>query len=112
MRVCNKISGLLRDRVIIRDPITAKLTWPNGSHIYKSFDETWLQAVTNTKQSSLVMIGDRHEEAGTVYNYLGVKREDEDADSEDQAELGWISGEVVHHHANSAERVDRVSKEV
>ena len=33
------------------------------------------------KQSSLVMIGDRHDETGTVYNYPGVKREDNDADS-------------------------------
>jgi hypothetical protein len=46
----------------------------------------------------------------SVYHYKGTAREEEDASSDEQEELGWIPGEVLERQTYAAERTERVSK--
>ena len=46
----------------------------------------------------------------TVSMYLGVDKEEDDASTDKQEELGWIPGEVSDCQAFSAERTENVSK--
>ena len=111
IRQCEEINALIQQGVIIKDTYTGRLQWPNGSRIFRTGDETWVQAIKSTKQVNLLRVEDYDDEdTDTVYNYLGITREEDDAGTEDQADLGWASGEVCHYHALSAERAPKVSK--
>jgi len=110
IRQCEEINALIRKGQIIRDP-NGRLQWPDGSRIYRQFNETWTQAIKNTKQANLVKVNCDYEDSGSIYNYVGVSRESDDASTDDQEELGWSSGQVSDRQAYGAERADRVSKD-
>jgi len=111
IRRCNEINDLIQQGVIARESYSGKLTWPDGARIYRSGDETWVQAINSTRQVNLLQIGRDYRDTDSVYNYLGVCREDDDASTEDQADLGWTSGEVCNRQAFGAERAPRVSRD-
>ena len=112
IRQCDEIVNLLKQGTIIKDAYTGRLQWPDGSRILRTGDETWLQAVKSAKQVNLLRIArDDPDETDVAYNYLGITREDDDASSDEQANLGWASGEVRNYHAYSAERAPKISKD-
>ena len=107
---CEEVDNLLRQGRIVRNP-EGKLQWPNGSRIYRNQNETWVQAINAaSKVTNYIRLQEGIQDADTVYNYIGVPREDDDADSEEQQELGWTSGEVLERHALTAQRSEKVSK--
>ena len=111
IRECEEISSMLQKGVIIRDSYTGRFTWPDGSRINRRENESWKEAVNSVKQANLLLVGGRYLDPESVYNYQGVVREEEDADTEDQEELGWSSGEICDREAYSAERTQKISKD-
>ena len=84
---CKEISALIQSGTIVWDSYTERLCWPDGSHIYRVGDESWIQVIKSTKQANLVRLGGHCQDPGTVYNYLGVTREDNNTSTEVQEEL-------------------------
>ena len=111
VRNCDEIATLINKGVIIRDSYTGKLQWPDGSWIFRSGEETWAQAVANTKQSHLVQIKVDGDESDHAYNYLNFATLDEDSDSEDLSDMDSAPGKVRDHYAYGAEWAPKVSRE-
>ena len=111
IRECREIEGLVKSRQILFDPVAIKFHWPDGTPISKAFGETWIQTIQNTKRANLVTINQNHQDPESVYSYIGVPREEDDASTDEQEELGWTSGQVRDCQAYGAERADRVSRE-
>ena len=109
LRECQEISALLQDKTIIRDSYTGRLRWPNGSRIERNPTETWVQAIKSVKQANIVRIAREEQEPYTSQSYIGIEREDDDASTDCQEELGWLSGEVGYHDAFAAQRTQKVS---
>ena len=110
VRECEELNSMLQKGVIIRDSY-GRLKWADGSRISRRENETWMQAITSTKQANLVRINGQYDDPNSVYNYLGVAREEDDACTEDQEELGWTSGEVRNSQAYSAERGEKGNRD-
>ena len=110
---CEELASYVKKGQVARNPITGNLQWPDGSRIVKTVTETWIQAINGIngiKQAKLAKVGKMDEEA-TIGSYMGVARLDDDADSEDQEELGWTPGEVGYYQAYKADRSDKISKD-
>ena len=116
-----ELNALLNQRVVVRNE-WGKLQWPDGSAIRKDRDDSWVQAIgraikrTNIVQAEVYTSGEEEE----VYHYVGVAREEDDASSDEQEELGWLplssdvpslgSGLVRDRYALGAERNPRISR--
>ena len=110
MRDCRQLNGLLNQGTINKNPHSGRLEWPDGSRIMKDANETWIQAIEGTKQANFVRLSNHVHDPDSVYSYIGVDREEDDASTDEQEELGWSSGQVTDCQAFSAERAERVSK--
>ena len=109
MSECEELTALIRNGKASRHPVSGRLQWPNGAPIFKAPDETWIQAITQPgKQASLARL--ESQDTDSIYTYLGTVREEDDASTDEQEELGWIPGEIGDRQAYSAERTDRVSR--
>ena len=107
---CEEVDDLVKQGQIVRNP-EGKLQWPNGSRIYRAQNETWVQAIKGaSKVTNFITLKRGNVEPDTVCNYIGIPREEEDASTEDQEELGWTSGEVTERHTFAAQRGEGVSK--
>ena len=110
---CEDINALIRNGRVARDPISGRLQWPDGSRIIRTQDETWIQAINqDTRQANYAVVEQSPQDIDTVYNYIGAIREEDDASTDEQEDLGWTSGKVVDHQAYSAERTNKVSKDM
>ena len=113
IRQCEELDKLIKNGQIIRDPVNGLLRWPDGSRIYRSGNETWVQAVTrNTPvKVNFAEVVTFEPSLETACNYVGIEREEGDASTDEQEEaLGWTSGEVVCCNAVGAMRTEGVSK--
>ena len=109
MSECETLTALVKKGQAVRHPVSGRLQWPNGTQIFKAPDETWVQAISQPgKQASFVRL--EQPDTHSVYTYLGTVREEDDASTDEQEELGWIPGEVGDRQTYAAERTDRVSK--
>ena len=89
-----------------------RVQWPDGSFIRKDRDDTLVQAINRaSKKTNIVKAELCHPEAEEDYQYVGVVREEDDASSEEQEDLGWTSGHIGDRYSLGVERNPRVSKE-
>jgi hypothetical protein len=109
---CEEVNSYLRKGQVAKDPETGRLQWPDGSRIYRENGEPWGHAISKTfKQANFVRVGRQRQDPNAVYNYIGVARDEEDASTDEQDELGWTSGFVSDRQAYGAERTKLVSRE-
>jgi len=106
MDQCIKIETLLDQGHIKR--VNGRLRWKDGSTISREQDETWAKAILRRIQR------EKSDEAkvSKVY-YAAVRREESDADTDEQEELGWRTGTSVVRDVKAfgAVRTTGVSKE-
>ena len=113
---CGELNALLNQGTIVRNS-AGRLQWPDGSHIQKEREESWVQAINKAvKRTNIVKAevycpdaGDEGDEEEGLY--VGFAREEDDASSEEQEGLGWTSGFVSDCYALGAERNPRVSRD-
>ena len=111
MGQCLEINILLNQGTVMRNQ-AGRLCWPDGSMVYKDREDSWLQAIHKvTKRSNAVKIEKDYSE-DEDYEYFDIIREESDASTDEQEELGLFSGPVSDGHALGAERNPRVSREV
>ena len=108
---CEKIEAFVQQGHVKR--LFGKLRWNDGSNIFREPEESWAQAIVRRIQNENK---DRGQEKGTVGRsvyYIEVGRENSDADTEEQEELGWVSGatSVSNLQAYNVDRAPRVSKD-
>ena len=92
MPQCGELNALLNQRVVIRNN-WGRLQWPDGSPIQKDRDDSWVQAIgKNIKRTNIVQAGvySSDEEDEEVNHYVGVVREEDDASTDEQEDLGWL----------------------
>ena len=114
MDECEKIEAFIQQGHVKR--VLGKLRWNDGSNIFREPEESWAQAIVRRIQNENK---DRGQEKGTVGRsiyYIEVDREDSDAGTDEQEELGWASGtsgttSVLDLQAYNVDRAPRVSKE-
>jgi len=112
---CGELNTLLNQGTIVRNS-AGRLQWPDGSTIQKDREDTWVQAINKAlKRTNIVKAevesqdseGEDEEES----LYVGFTREEDDASSDEQEELGWTSGHVSDCYALGAERNPKVSRD-
>ena len=110
MNQCAKLEALIDQGHIRR--IIGKLRWADGSNIIKEPEESWVNAVVRRLQQQDKVSTDEREQNKGVY-LIEIMRDDSDADSDEQKEMGWRSGTSIKGNlqAYGAERTPRVSKE-
>ena len=111
MDQCAKLETLTDQGHIKR--FMGKLRWADGSPIIREPDETWENAVIRRLQQRDIMSRGTEDRNGKkeVY-FVEVEREDSDAETDDQEELGWQSSSVGHLQAFGADRPVKVNREV
>ena len=109
---CGELNGLINQRIVQRGD-GGRLQWPDGSPVYKDRDDTFVQAINkNLKRANIVQATwDQPDDEDEVKYYVGVTREESDASTESQEELGWTPGPVGNYHSLGAERSPRISKD-
>ena len=111
MGQCRELNSLTSQGLVVRNGI-GRIQWPDGSPIYKDREETFLHAINrNLKRTNVVKAEVNILDTGEVYPYVGAVREEDDASSEEQEELGWSSGFIGDCYALGAERNPRVSRD-
>ena len=111
MDQCEKIEAFIGQGHVKR--LFGKLRWADGSNIFKEPEESWTQAIGRRLQQKNM---ERPQEKGmggrSVY-FVEVEREDSDAGTDDQEELGWTTGSTLVPDVQSynVDRVPRVSRE-
>jgi hypothetical protein len=111
MMQCGELNSILNQGTVVRNNL-GKLQWPDGSQIHKERGESWVQAIGKAvKRTNLVRAELNHLDDDTVYQYVGITRDEGDASSDDQEELGWSSGSIGDCYALGAERNARVSRD-
>jgi len=112
MNQCAKLEALIDQGHIRR--VIGKLRWADGSNIIKIQDEPWVGAVVRQlgQREQVPRAMDEREPNKGVY-LIEVAREESDADSDEQEEMGWRSGTTSEGNlqALGAERTMRISKE-
>jgi hypothetical protein len=110
MDQCVKLEAFITQGTVRR--IMGRLRWADGSNIFREPDEPWISAITRRLQGEKVA---RDEGKGKQSVYLiEVKRDDSDADTDTQEELGWESGTAVIGNVQTfaADRTKGVSREI
>jgi hypothetical protein len=111
IRQCEEVQALIQKGQVIRNPTNGMLQWADGGRIFRDQSETWIQAITRgSKQANLMQVSNYNPRSEGISNYIGVSRNEDDACTEDQYDLGWTSGEVDHRQAYGVERTQTVSK--
>lgn len=110
VRQCGEIDNYIRQGKITRN-MEGKLEWPGGSPIIRRNNETWVDAIQSVKQANMLRVVPEHEGMGEVQQYWGVTREEEDASTDSQEDLGWSPGQIDNCHAYTVKRTDKISKE-
>lgn len=109
MDQCRKIEVFVDQGHIRR--IAGKIRWADGSSIVRGPDETWVDTITKRihQEGTSTTTDDKGKGKG-VY-LVEIAREDSDADTDDQEELGWASKSAFVSNLQSygAERAPRVS---
>jgi hypothetical protein len=112
MSNCDEMNMYYKAGTVIKEPNTGMPTWPDGRRIYQDNNEPWGIAISKTvKKVNQVYRVHTSRDPDSVQRYMGVPREEDDASTEDQEELGWTSGLVGDQQAFGVERTERVSKE-
>src|SRR6201999_1210464 len=93
MMQCGELNALLNQRVVIWND-WGKLQWPDGSPIRRDRDDSWVQAIgKDIKRTNIVqaeVYSSEDEDNNEVSHYVGVAREEDDASTDSQEDLGWI----------------------
>ena len=111
MNQCSEISTFLQQGTIVRNAY-GKLCWPDGSVIFRERDDSIVQAINKAlKRTNILRAEYKHMDSGETYEYLGTTREDSDASSDEQEDLGWAPGEIADCYAIGADRNPRFSKD-
>ena len=109
---CRELNALIEQGAVIRNS-AGRLQWPDGSTIYKDREDSWIQGINKAlKRTNIVKAEKDYEESEEeMCPYVGFTREEDDASSDEQEELGWTSGHVSDCYALGAERNPKVSKD-
>ena len=118
---CGELNALLNQGIIVRNS-AGRLQWPDGSHVQKDREDSWVQAINKALKRTNIVKAEVHcpdseeddeedEEDEEEDLYVGFTREEDDASSDEQEELGWTSGHVSDCYALGAERMPRVSRD-
>ena len=119
---CGELNALLNQGTIVRNS-AGRLQWPDGSPILKDREDTWVQAINKALKRTNIVKAEVHcqdsdededgdeEDEEEEETYVGFTREESDASSDEQEELGWTSGHISDCYALGAERNPRVSKD-
>ena len=111
IRRCEEIEQFIQKRQVIRDPVSGMLQWPDGSRVFRSGNETMVQAIMcNVAEVHYVGLAPYEPRLDTAQIYTGVDDEDSDVSMDDQEESDWTPGEVRHCQAYGAERRKAFSK--
>jgi hypothetical protein len=109
IRQCSDINTLLNQGTIIRNGM-GKMCWSDGTYIQKNREETLMQAINRSlKRANFVRVSKHESDSEEVYQQVLTTREEDDASSTDQEELGWRPRTVANCYA--VDRNKRVSKE-
>ena len=111
IRQCEEIDKLIQKGKVVRNQGNGMLQWPDGSRIFRSQNETMVQAITrNVVEAHFSEIMTYEPSLDTACDYIGVDRDSSDASSDEQADSGWTSGKVTHCQAYGAIRREPLSK--
>jgi hypothetical protein len=111
LRQCTELNTLLNQGTVMRNHM-GRICWPDGSSVIRDRDEPFTHAINKAlKRSNLVRAELTELGTGEVYQYIGVEREESDASSDEQEELGWTPGTITDCYAVGADRNPRVSRE-
>ena len=111
MDQCSKIEAFITQGHVRR--IDGRLRWADGSSISREPDESWTKAILRRIQHENEDTATRDNGRSKGVYYVEIARDDSDADTDIQAEIGWMSGaaKVDHLQSYSVERPSRVSKD-
>ena len=92
--------------------VAGRIRWADGSNIIREPEETWANAIERRirLEKGATSTGGSGQGNKGVY-LLSIQREDSDADTDEQEELGWRSGttSVNNLQAYQVERTPRIS---
>ena len=111
MDACEKIEAFIAQGTIQR--IAGRLRWSDGSMIIREQEETWADAILRRVQGeNKAKEGKKAAQDKGVY-FVDVVRQDSDADSDDQEDLGWESATAAVHHLKSygVDRPQKISRD-
>ena len=111
MGECDKIEALVVQGKVRR--IAGRLKWLDGSSIYREPDETWVDAIRRRAlHEEKAKVNEKDTREKGVF-YMDIGREDSDADTEDQEDLGWRSGiaPVNNVQASGVDRPPQISRD-
>ena len=110
MDQCARIEHFLDQGHVKR--VMGKLRWTDGSNIIKEPEEAWADAIMRRLQKERVSKAIEDKGKAREVFFVEVAREDSDAESGDQEELGWKSGvaTVYDPKPKGVERTTRVSR--
>ena len=111
MDQCEKLEAFMDQGHIKR--VAGKLRWSDGSNIIREPDETWVNAILKRVQADNKARDEEKRQKGKEVYFINVGREESDADTDDQEEMGWESVSAPIHHLQSfgADRPSRVSRD-
>ena len=111
MDQCARLDALINQGHVRR--IMGKLRWSNGSFITREPEEPWVDAISRGLPTNQATTGTEDKGKAREVLFVEIGREESDADTEAQEEMGWRSGSASVHHLESygAERSTKVSRE-
>ena len=111
MDQCSKIEAFITQGHIRR--IDGRLRWADGSSISREPDESWVKAILRRVQHENQNTATGNNERSKGVYYVEVAREDSDADTDTQAEIGWMSGaaKVDSLQSYNVDRPSRISRD-
>ena len=111
MMQCTDLNTLINQGTIVQNGF-GKYCWPDGSYIFRDRGEPLVQAVNKTvKRTNAVRAHIQGQETKEEYRVMEVTREDSDASSDEQEELGWQPRLVADCYAmESSPKVSREAR--
>ena len=111
MDQCEKLEAFTNQGHIKR--VAGRLRWSDGSNIIREPDETWVNAILRRIQMENKARDEEKKPRGKEVYFVNIGREESDADTDDQEDLGWesVTAPINHLHSFGADRPFKVSRE-
>ena len=115
MGVCGELNTLINQGTVSRDS-NGRIQWPDGTRLFREQEDTIVQAINKSiKRANIVQAAwdssEEDTEEENVQQFVGITREEDDASTDSQEELGWTPGPVSDYYALGVERNPKVSRE-
>ena len=111
MDQCEKLEAFMNQGHIKR--VAGRLRWSDGSNIIREPDETWVNAILQRIQKENKAREEEKKLKGKEVYFVNIGREESDADTDEQEDLGWesVTAPITHLHSFGADRPFKVSHE-